>query len=102
MVKSNCINNKYKKSRIINTISPQTTELSMEVKVLLSQSCLTLWNSMDYTLSGSSVHGILQARILGVAIPSPGHLPKPGVKSISLALQADSSSSEPPGKPMKH
>ena len=103
MIKSNCINNKYKKSRTINTISPQITELSMEVKLLLSQSCLTLCNSMDYTLSGSSVRGILQARILEwVAIPSPGHLPNPGVRSISLALQADSSSSEPPGKPIKH
>ena len=28
------------------------------------QSCLTLWNPMDYRLSGSSVHGILQARTL--------------------------------------
>ena len=103
MIKSNCINNKYKKSRTINTISPQISELSMEVKLLLSQSCLTLCNSMDYTLSGSSVHGILQARILEwVAIPSPGHLPNPGVRSISLAFQADSSSSEPPGKPIKH
>lgn len=42
MIKSNCINNKYKKSRTINTVSPQTTELSMKVKLLLSQSCLTL------------------------------------------------------------
>ena len=28
------------------------------------QSCLTLWNPIDHSLSGSSVHGILQARIL--------------------------------------
>ena len=28
------------------------------------QSCLTLCNPMDYNLPGSSVHGILQARIL--------------------------------------
>ena len=35
------------------------------------QSCLTLCNTMDCSLSGSSVHGILQARILEwVAIPS--------------------------------
>ena len=32
-----------------------------EVKVKVAQSCLTLCNPMDYT-----VHGILQARILGV------------------------------------
>ena len=41
-----------------------------EVKVLVAQSCLTLCNPMDYNPPGSSVHGILQARILGwVAIP---------------------------------
>ena len=28
------------------------------------QSCLTLWDTMDYSLPGSSVHGILQARLL--------------------------------------
>ena len=34
------------------------------------QSCPTLCNPMDYSWSGSSVHGILQAKILGqVAIP---------------------------------
>ena len=31
---------------------------------LVVQSCLTLCDPMDYSLSGSSVHGILQARIL--------------------------------------
>ena len=35
------------------------------------QSCLTLCDLMDYSLPGSSVHGILQARILKwVAMPS--------------------------------
>ena len=33
-----------------------------EVKV--TQSCPTLWDPMDYSLSGSSVHGIFQTRIL--------------------------------------
>ena len=38
---------------------------------LVSQSCLTLCDSMDCSLPGSSVHGILQARILEwVAGPS--------------------------------
>ena len=30
----------------------------------VTQLCLTLWNSMDCSLPGSSVHGIFQARIL--------------------------------------
>ena len=36
----------------------------MKVKVLVTQSCLTLCNHMDCSLPGSSAHGILQARIL--------------------------------------
>ena len=41
------------------------------------QLCLTLYDPMDYSLPGSSVHEILQASILGwVAIPfSRGSLP---------------------------
>ena len=39
-------------------------------EALVSQSCLTPCNSVDYSSRGSSVHGILQARILEwVAIP---------------------------------
>ena len=35
------------------------------------QSCPTLGNGMNYSPPGSSVHGILQARILGwVAMPT--------------------------------
>ena len=40
------------------------------VKVLFVQSCMTLCNPIEYSLLGSYVHGILQARILDwVAIP---------------------------------
>ena len=54
---------------------------------------------MDCSPPGSSVHGILQARILEwVAIPSPGDLPDPGIEPWSPALQADSLPSELPGK----
>ena len=53
---------------------------------------------MDYSPS-SSVHGILQARIQEwVPCPPPGDLPNPGTKHRSLAQQADSLPSEPPGK----
>jgi len=46
------------------------------------------------------VHGILQARILeGVAFPSPGDLPNPGIKLRSPTLQADSLLAKPQGKP---
>ena len=36
----------------------------VKVKVLVAQLCPTFWNPMDGSLPGSSVHGILQARIL--------------------------------------
>ena len=50
---------------------------------------------MDCSLPGSSVHGILQARILEwSAIPFPGDLPNSGIEP---ALQADSLPAEPPG-----
>ena len=38
--------------------------LSEKVKVLVAQSLPTLWDLMDCSPSGSSAHGILQARIL--------------------------------------
>ena len=64
------------------------------------QSCLTLCNPMDCSPPGSSVHGILQARIQEwVPFPAPGDLPNRGIKPIAPALLADSLSSEPPGKP---
>ena len=68
--------------------------------VLVTQSCLTLCNPMDSSPPGSSVHGILQARILEwIAFPSSGYLPNPVIKPGSPALEADSLLSEPSGKP---
>ena len=44
------------------------------------QLCLTLCDPMDYSPPGSSVHGILQARLLeGLPCPFPGAL-DPGIK----------------------
>ena len=54
---------------------------------------------MDYSLPGSSVHGISQARILsGLPFPTPGDCPNPGNKPASPAGQADSFTTEWPGK----
>ena len=50
-------------------------------------SCLTLCDPMDCSPPSSSVHGILQARILEqVAFPPPGYLSDPGIKPESPAL----------------
>ena len=68
----------------------------------VAQSCPTLSNPMDCSPSGSSVHGIFQARIMEwVVIPfsrgfDPGMEPR-----SSPALQVDSLPSEPPGKPQR-
>ena len=52
------------------------------------------------TLPGSSIHGIFQARVLGIGLPfpSPGALPDLRIEPRSPALQADALPSEPPGK----
>ena len=58
-------------------------------------------NPMDCSPPGSSVHGILQARIL-LPFPTPGDLPNPGIEPSSLFLlhwQAVSLPLAPPGKP---
>ena len=42
----------------------------MKVKLKFTQFCTTLYDHLDCTVPGSSVHGILQARILeAVAYP---------------------------------
>ena len=52
------------------------------------QSCLTLSDPMDGSPPGSSVHRILQVRILewvsGLPCPPPGDLPDPGIQSTEL------------------
>ena len=68
---------------------------------LVTQSCLTLWNAMDCSPPGSSVHGGSPGKHTGVgchALP-PGDLPNPGIEPRSPALQEDLLLSEPPGKP---
>ena len=53
------------------------------------QLCPTLCDPMDCSPPGSSVHGILQARVLEwVACPPPGDLPDPGIEPSSLVSPA--------------
>ena len=63
---------------------------------LVTKSSATPWTVCS--LPGSSVHRILQARILEwAAIPSSKGSPDPGIEPRSLALQTDSLLSEPLG-----
>ena len=59
---------------------------------------LTLCDPMDYSLPGSSVHEILQARILEW-IAYAGNLPDPGIELGLPVLQVDSLPANLPGKP---
>ena len=53
------------------------------------QSCLTIWDPVNCSPPGSSVHGIIQATILNlVAMPSFRHLPQLGSEPAFLTSPA--------------
>ena len=59
-----------------------------------------LFVTMDYSLPGSSIHGIFQAKYWsGLPFPSPEDLPDPGIEPGSPELQEGALPSEPAGKP---
>ena len=67
---------------------------------LVSKLCLILLQPQDCSPSGSSVHGILQARILvGVAISFSSDLPNLGIERVSPALAGKFFTTEPSGRP---
>ena len=74
-----------------------------KVKVLVAQSCLILCDPIDCSPPGSSVHGILQARIQSrLPFPPPGDLSGPGIEPaspMSPALAGGFFTTVPPGKP---
>ena len=67
----------------------------------VAQSCLTLCNPVDCI-----AHEVpppmgfsRQEYWSGLPLPSPGDIPDPGIEPRSPTLQADTLTSEPPGKP---
>ena len=74
---------------------------SEKVKVLVTQSCLMLSDPLNCNPPGcSSIHWTFQARTLEwFAISFSKGSSQPRTEPWSLALQADSLPSEPPGKP---
>ena len=67
---------------------------------LVAQSCLTLWDLMDYRLPGSFVHGISQAGILEwVAISFTGESSWPRNWTHVSCLASRFFTTEPPVKP---
>ena len=70
--------------------------------MVVAQPCLTLFDSMDCSSAGSSVSGVLQARIRsGLPFLSSGDLPDPGIEPGSSALQPYSLPSDSTGKTVK-
>ena len=64
--------------------APSGRTRSQKMKVKISQLCQTLCNNMDRSLPNSSVHGILQARILEwVTIPFYRRSSRPGIPGLS-------------------
>ena len=71
---------------------PHATTKSSYCCCLVAKSCLTLWDPMDCSLPGSSVHGISQARILewGCLFLLQGIFLTQGSNPCILHWQADS------------
>ena len=94
------IANTYKKfSFACQVLLSFSTFLYISYRIYQHQfiSYVQFWGPMDYSLPGSSVHGILWARILEwVAIPSLGDFSDLEIEHRSAALQADSLPSELP------
>ena len=70
-----------------------------EMVVVKSLSRVRLCDPVDCSLPGSSVHGILQARILEWVAISFSRGSSSGIEPRPPALEADALTSEPPGKP---
>ena len=82
------------------TVTGYSLGIYWKVKVLVAQLFLTLCDPMDCSPAGSSVHRILQARILEwVAIPFSRDVPNPEIQPGSPALQADSLPDSLPSEP---
>ena len=81
------------------TVEPPAKPI-VKVKVLFTQSCLTLCDPMDCSPPGFSAMGFSSQEYWnGLPFPSPGVRPNPGIKPGSPALQADSLPTELPGTP---
>ena len=69
---------------------PHDSECVLLLFVVVSKSRSTLCNSMDCSSPNSSVHGFSRQEHwsgLPSLPPTPGHLPNPGIETVSPALQ---------------
>ena len=68
--------------------------------MLVTQSCLMFCDPMNHNLQAPRSMGLSRQEYWnGLPFPSPGDIPDPGFKPVSLALPANSLSSEAQGRP---
>ena len=74
--------------------------MKVKVKMLVVQLCPTFCDSTDCSHQASmSMEFSRQEYWTGLMFPSSGDLPHPEMEFVSVAFQADSLPSEPPGSP---
>ena len=84
----------------LTSLAVVSLEMNRKCGCLVAKLCLTLCNLMDCSLPGSSVHGILQGRMLEwVLISFSGGSSRPGIEPASSALAGGFFTTEPSGKP---
>ena len=84
-------------------VQAKVLKTERDMKVLVTQSCLTLCSLVDCSRQVPLSMGFSRQEYWsGLPFPSPGDLPDPVIELWSPSLQADSLLSEPPGKPMVH
>ena len=79
--------------------SPRPEEVKVKVKSLSCVQLIAILWTVAYQ-APPSMGFSRQEYWSGLPLPSPGHLPNPGIEPGYPAFQADALTSEPPGKPI--
>ena len=94
----------YSNSVKTKTDSMLKSQLLIEMKILVAQLCLTLWDPVNHSLPGASLSMGLsrQEYWSGSLRTPPGDLLHPGMESTSIALASGFFTAKPPRKPLWH
>ena len=87
---------------LVSDVQQSDSVVHASLRAQSLQLCPALCNSVDCCPHGSSVHDILQVKMLEwVAMPSSGDLPDPAIEPLPLTSPALAGSLPlgPPGKP---
>ena len=94
----------YLRTQPIPNVVPSDMFIESESESEVTQSCPTFCDPVDCIAHQAplSMGFSKQEYWSGLPFPSPGDLPDPGIELGSPELQADTLTSEPPGKPHVH